>query len=60
MLFALFAIATIPFMRYLTMFGNWIEGFDERAVARKKLKAEKKAEKRAEKARQRRRRFTRR
>ena len=60
MLFALFAIATIPFMRYLTMFGNWIEGFDEMAVARKKLKAEKKAEKRAEKARQRRRRFTRR
>ena len=60
MLFALFAIATIPCMRYLTKFGNWIDGFDERIAVRKKLKAEKKAEKRAEKARQRRRRYTRR
>jgi cation-transporting ATPase E len=51
MLFALFAIATLPFMRYLTMFGNWVDGHEERANERKRLKAEKKAEKAREKRR---------
>ena len=51
MLFALFAIATLPFMRYLTMFGKWVDGHEDRAGAKKRLKAEKKAEKAREKRR---------
>lgn len=60
MLFSLIAIATIPFMKYLTMIGDWINRFDERSAARKKRQDEIKAEKRVEKARQKRRRYTRR